>query len=388
MNHVIILAAGRGQRMKSKKDKMLSPVSGRPLIYYSIMAYNDHPEIKTIIVVANKNNKSEIEKTVKTYNFKKVKKIIAGGLSRQNSLEKGIQAFSKIAKKEDIIIVHNGANPLPSYEEISEVIHMSEEHGACIVGHFAESTVKEVDAQHIVKTHDREKFILAETPQAAKFHILKKAILNAQKNKIDATDEAMLLEEIGQDVTYVRADEHNFKITTQSDYAKLQTILGDLPEDFRVGIGQDSHVFEEKIKGLILGGLELKDEFKLKADSDGDVILHAIFNALSQAIGDISIGFYINDICEKGIKDSKKYIEIILRKLKKEKFQINSLGLMLECKTPKIDTIAGKLKKSLSQILGIETARIGITATSGEEKTVWGTGIGIQCFAIVSLIKK
>lgn len=385
MNHVIILAAGKGIRMKNRKDKMLLEAGEKPIIYYSIMAYNDHPDIETIAIVVNKTNKKEIEKITKTYNFSKVKKITLGGITRQNSLEKGMCALPKSIKKNDIVLVHNGANPLPSFEEISEVIHMTEEHGACITGHFAESTIKEVNENQIVKTHDRDRFMLAETPQAAKFQILKKASENAKKKKLEVTDEAMLLEAIDQKITYVKADESNFKITTQADYERLKSVLGDLPEDFRVGIGQDSHVFEEEKKGLVLGGLEFKDEFKLKANSDGDVILHAIFNALSQSIGDMSIGFYADEACEQGIIDSKKYIELIIKKVKKEKFQINSVGLMIECKTPKIDTIVGKLKKSLSQILGIETNRIGITATSGEETTVWGTGVGIQCFAIVSL---
>ena len=69
----------------------------------------------------------------------------------------------------------------------------------------------------------------------------------------------------------------------------------------------------------------------------------------------------------------------------RQKFKINSLGLMIECKNPKIDTLVPKLKKSLSEILGILPARIGITATTGENLTIFGAGMGIQCFAIVSL---
>ena len=144
MNHVIILAAGQGQRMSIKKDKMLLPVNGKPILYYSIMAFNDHPEIDTITIIANKINKPEIEKTIKTYKFSKIKKVIIGGLTRQSSVEKGLKDLEKSAKPSDIIITHNGANPLPSYEEISESIKEAGEHGACIVGHYIISTVKEV----------------------------------------------------------------------------------------------------------------------------------------------------------------------------------------------------------------------------------------------------
>jgi 2-C-methyl-D-erythritol 2,4-cyclodiphosphate synthase len=197
-----------------------------------------------------------------------------------------------------------------------------------------------------------------------------------------------MIEAISQKIVHVKADENNFKITTQADYFKLRAILGDVPDDFRVGIGQDSHVFENDKKGLVLAGIKFPKELKLRANSDGDVILHALFNALSQAIGEMSIGFYADNICKKGITNSKKYLDIILEKVKKQKFKINSVGIMLEGSQPKIDPVVNKLKKSLSGILNLNVHRIGITATTGENCTVFGAGLGIQCFAIISLVKE
>lgn len=379
MNHVIILAAGQSQRIKSRKDKLLLPINGKPLVYYSIMAFNDHPEIDTITVVANKSNKTQIQKLIKQYRFSKVNKIVLGGLQRQGSVEKGFKALT--AEPDDVVLVHNGANPLPSHEEISEVIVQTQETGACIVGHFVTSTIKEVDDQHIIKTHNRKKLFAAETPQAAAFKIMQRALENAQ----DATDEAMMFEAINQPVAYVQAHEDNTKITTQADYARLRTVLGDLPDKFRIGIGQDSHMFEEKKKGLTLAGLKFKDELKLKANSDGDVILHAIFNALSQAIGDKSIGAYADAECKKGVKDSKKYLTPLLKKIKKKGFALNSLGVMIEAAKPKIDPLVPEMKKSLAAILDLKPNRIGITATTGEQCTAFGEGLGIQCLTIASL---
>lgn len=388
MNHVIILAAGQGQRMAVKGDKILLPVCGRPLLYYSIMTFNDHPEIDTITVVANKINKSDVTKLIKTYHFPKVTKIIQGGLQRQDSVEKGVKELEKSTKPSDIILIHNGANPLPSHEEISESIEKAKEHGACVVGHYVTSTIKEIDDQHIIKTHNRKKLFEAQTPQSATYKIMKKALNHTIKNKLEVTDEAMMFEAIGQKTAHIKAHENNFKITNQADYAKLRTILGDLPEDFRIGIGQDSHMFEEEETGLTLAGIKIPDELKLKANSDGDVILHAIFNALSQAIGEMSLGFYADEQYEKGIKDSKKYLQIILKKIKKEKFKVNSLGLMIEAGKPKIDPLVPEMRKNLSTLLDLNTRRIGITATSGENCTIFGEGLGIQCFAIASIVKE
>ncbi len=395
MNYAIILAAGRGKRMQSKQDKLLMTAGGHPLIYYSLMSFNDHPEIANIILVVSKNNKSSIENIIKKYHFSKIKKVITGGETRQESFVKGFDSLPKNLDKNDVIITHNAGNPLVTFEEISEIITQAQEHDACIVGHYLTSTIKEINEIHIVKTHDRDKFFAAETPQAAKHGMFKKALENATKKHLEVTDEAMLIEAIGKNPAYIEASENNFKITTQADFSRLHTIMGDLPDDFRIGLGQDSHMFEDaknqpaqqSKEALTLAGIKIPDQPKLKANSDGDVILHAIFNALSQAIGDMSLGFYADEACEKGIKDSKKYLEIILKKVRQQKLKINSLGLMIECKNPKIDPLVPKLKKSLSEILGIMPARIGITATTGENLTVCGAGMGIQCFAIVSLIK-
>jgi 2-C-methyl-D-erythritol 4-phosphate cytidylyltransferase/2-C-methyl-D-erythritol 2,4-cyclodiphosphate synthase len=387
MNYALILAAGRGQRMKTQQDKLLLQVGGKPLIYHSLVAFNDHPEIEGIVLVVNKANKFELERLVKKYHLPKVRKIIIGGLTRQQSFAKGFEVLPKNIGKNDVIIAHNGDNPCITQEEIENVIKESKENGACIAGHYVTSTIKEVNDKHILKTHDRDKLFAAETPQAATYSLFVKALANAKKKKLEVTDEAMLLEEIGQKVAYIEASENNFKITTNHDLQKVRAVFGDLPEDFRVGLGQDSHTFDSEKMGLTLAGIFISDQPKLKANSDGDVILHAIFNALSQAIGDMSLGFYADDICEKGVTDSKKYIEIILKKVEQQKFKINSLGLMIECKKPKIDPLTSKLKKSLCNILNLPPSRIGITATTGENLTMFGAGLGIQCFAIVSLVK-
>jgi 2-C-methyl-D-erythritol 4-phosphate cytidylyltransferase / 2-C-methyl-D-erythritol 2,4-cyclodiphosphate synthase len=411
MNHVIILAAGQGQRMNMKEDKLLTKVAGKPVLYYSIASFHDHSEIDQIIIVANRQNKAKIELLVKTYNFHKVSAITGGGLSRQESFFKGFEQLTKLAAKqkpphkpapEDIVLVHNGDNPLPSQEEITKVIEKATSNGAAIVGHPLKSTIKELnsaksaddDETHVLKTHNRQKLFAAETPQVAQFAIFQKAITAAEKSAstakatvTPATDEAMLLEAIGQKVATVPAHENNFKITTQGDLCRLRDILGETPEDFRVGIGQDSHEFSTTEKGLTIGGLLLPDQAKLEANSDGDVILHAIFNGISQAIGDKSLGFYADPMCQAGIKDSKKYLEPLLKKVKKMGFKVNSLGLMLECKIPKIDPIEAKLKASLSKIIDLPKPKIGITATTGENLTRFGRGLGIQCHAIISLKK-
>jgi len=158
----------------------------------------------------------------------------------------------------------------------------------------------------------------------------------------------------------------------------------------RVGIGQDSHPFVESgnKKPLTLGGITISEEMGLIGNSDGDVILHSLFNALSQAVGERSLGIYSDPLClEKGITDSKEYLKIALKMIEERGYVINNIGIMIEAKVPKIEPHTKKMKECIAKLLKINEDQIGITATSGNGLTAFGKGEGIQVITIVSLIK-
>ena len=159
--------------------------------------------------------------------------------------------------------------------------------------------------------------------------------------------------------------------------------------NFRVGFGQDSHRFSQDVdRKLILGGIVIKKAKGLEGNSDGDAVIHAVCRALEQAIGGESFSVYADTMSKNGIKDSREYLKIAFGHIKKKGYVVNNLGVSLECKTPKIVPIAGKIKKFLAVILEIKEDQIGISATSGEDLTAFGKGEGIQVFAIVSLVSK
>ena len=153
----------------------------------------------------------------------------------------------------------------------------------------------------------------------------------------------------------------------------------------KIGIGQDSHKFSSSKKPLFLGGIKLSESGGFEANSDGDVILHALSNALSTAIGDKSLGSWADDMCRKGITDSKKYIEFVINKVKERGLKINNIAIMLEGKKPRIDERIDKIKTALSRLIKVKEENIGIAATSGNELTDFGKGLGMQCFAVVTL---
>ncbi len=379
----IITAAGTGKRMNHTTNKILLSLADKPIIYWTIKAFDDCKSINDIVVVVNRGDKIEITNIIKKSNFKKVRTIVEGGERRQESVHNGLNAID--ANDDDIILIHNGANPFVSEKLIEDVIKAADEFGAAGPANPARDTIKEVDKDNfVVKTLDRSKLRNMQTPQAIKYSVAKKAFQQAVKDGFYGTDDLALVERLGERVKIVKNEAENIKITYPLDL-KFANLLKD---SIRVGIGQDSHKFANEEKPLMMGGIKIENERGLEANSDGDVILHAIFNAIASSIGERSIGHYADDMCKKGIKDSKEYLKFILNILKEKEYIINNIGIALECKTPSISNIEDKIKGSLSRLLSINDNQIGITATSGEELTEFGKGNGIQCFVIVGVKRK
>ena len=161
------------------------------------------------------------------------------------------------------------------------------------------------------------------------------------------------------------------------------------PNNIRVGIGQDSHKFSKKLKPLIIGGIKLNKIGGFEANSDGDVILHSLCNALSSAIGGNSIGTWSDDMLyKKKIRDSKKYVEVVLKSIHGNKYVISNLSISIEAKKPRFSlSQINKIKISLSKILKISVKQVGITISSGDGMTEFGKGKGIMVFCAVLLIK-
>lgn len=153
----------------------------------------------------------------------------------------------------------------------------------------------------------------------------------------------------------------------------------------RVALGQDSHRFEDCInKPLILGGCLIEGERGLKANSDGDVLLHAVTNAISGLTGRNILGPVADDMCRAGVRDSAAYLREAMKDLKAMGGTIIHLSLSIEAKHPYFAPLILPIKESLAALLGIDMGRIGLTATSGEGLTAFGRGEGIQVLCIIT----
>lgn len=152
----------------------------------------------------------------------------------------------------------------------------------------------------------------------------------------------------------------------------------------KVAIGQDSHRIDcnNSNKKLILAGIEFEEKFSLVANSDGDVILHAITNAISGITCKNIIGKISDDMCKSGIKDSEEYLKEALKYLEEK---IVHVSIAIECQIPKISPKVEEMRSNIARILQIKENSVGITATTGEGLTEFGKGNGISVFACLTV---
>ena len=154
----------------------------------------------------------------------------------------------------------------------------------------------------------------------------------------------------------------------------------------KTGIGQDSHAFEETPgKPLILAGIKLDHPIGLKGNSDADVVLHSITNAISSITGRNILGSVADQLCQEGVTDSSNFLKLALDDL--GNWKICHIAITIECLKPKISPQIESMKKSIAKLCHINKTDIGITATTGEGLTAFGKGEGIQAITIVTVDK-
>lgn len=379
MHYAILLAAGEGMRA-GVHDKVFLSIAGKPLLWYALHTLHEHPLLEEVVVVVRKDKKEEVKQWLLEWDMSDVW-VTEGGTTRQESAERGMKKLGTLDSG-DVILMHNAANLFMTTDEITMVLHGARDAGAAAVGHPVVDTLKRVDHNgHILETVDRTDLWQAQTPQAIRVDLYQRAL----KKGVQATDEVALAEALNVKPFMFLASPHNRKITTAPDIEMVRIRLEGSAS--RTGIGMDSHRFHRTHRGLKLGGVALPDHPAFEANSDGDVMLHALANALLQAMGaEGSLSSVADPMVEKeAITDSGKYVEDILSRIRAGGLSVNAVGFQLEGSSPRIDPLIPQLKQSLGALLKLAPDAIGVTATTGEDLTPFGRGEGLQCWATVTL---
>lgn len=217
-NTAIILAAGNGTRMKADKSKLLLEINGKTVIERTVNTFSNIADIDDIIVVVRETDIPLYENVLSKYNIS----YCIGGSTRQESVSNAVETVDNA----DMLIIHDGARPLVTENEISNTLRVAQEKGAAAVGVRVKDTIKVVDKNNkIIDTPDRSSLIAIQTPQIFKFDKYIEAMKLAKEQGKDFTDDCKLLENAGEDVFVVDGEYTNIKITTPEDIPVAESIL-------------------------------------------------------------------------------------------------------------------------------------------------------------------
>ncbi len=381
--YAIILAAGKGVRMKAKINKMFMPLAGKVVLEHTLSAFKEADCFEGIIVVCRGEERDLVKKIARSI-FDSGVVIVSGGETRQDSVENGLKALPKNAR---IVAVHDGARCLVQPELIEQCVKSAIEYGSGVAGKRAVDTVKIATKDgEIAGTIDRSKVVLVETPQVFQADVLKKAFEAAKKDGFLGTDESSLVERIGITPRLVESDRCNFKLTNPLDLEQGRLYLMGGAES-RVGNGFDVHKLVEG-RDLILGGVKIDYGRGLEAHSDGDVLAHAIIDAMLGAAGLPDIGelFPDTDSLYEGA-DSLELLAKVGQGLSDAGYAIGNIDATLIMQEPKVSPYKAKMRQNIAEALHVKISRINIKATTTEKLGAFGRGEGIGAEAVCILTK-
>lgn len=221
---VLIPAAGMGARMGAAVNKQYLCLANRPILAHTLALFEHHPAIGQIYVISPAE---EIDycrtEVVRRYDFTKVRDIVPGGVERQDSVRNGLLACSAAAG--DMVLIHDGVRPFFPVECMETLMTTAARVGGCVVGVPVKDTIKEVSAGLVEGTPDRRRLWQAQTPQAFPFAVIRDAHERAHRDGYRGTDDASLVERLGQPVAMIEGSYRNIKITTPEDLVLARAFL-------------------------------------------------------------------------------------------------------------------------------------------------------------------
>ena len=389
---VIFPAAGASRRMQISTNKNFLELGGEPILLRTLKTFSKSARVNFLIVAVAEEDVSAVEKILDAAEDLKPYKIVVGGSERQYSIANGLKFVPDDA---EIILVHDAARPLINLRTIEEVIDAAKNFGGAIAAVPEKNTIKVVDAENFVKsTPPRSELVEVQTPQGFRKEILLRAYEQAKVDNFLGTDDASLVERLGEKIKIVRSDYKNIKITTPEDLKIAEAILIDngqfkmdnsITNYNRSGFGYDVHRLVEGRK-LILGGVEIPHTLGLFGHSDADVLIHAIIDAMlgAAALGDIGQHFPDNDAQFKNI-DSTILLKKVCRLIAAEGYAIQNIDSTIVAQKPKLAPYISEIRQRLAEILQIDLNLISVKAKTEEGLGFTGAEQGISSYAVVTL---
>lgn len=219
----IVLAGGKSRRMQGI-DKLWHPLGGRPLLAHAVEAFETSAEIGAIVVVACSDRLEDARALARESRWTKVAAIVAGGARRQDSVCLGLTEVRRAAPACEVVMIHDGARPLVTRALIVEGLRAVGICGAAIPALRVADTVKEIADREVVGTADRARLCLVQTPQVFTLSLIARAHA-AKSAQADASDDAVLVERLGERVVTFPGSPSNIKVTTQEDLLIAEALI-------------------------------------------------------------------------------------------------------------------------------------------------------------------
>ena len=388
---VIVVGAGMSSRMRGG-DKLWAKVDGRPVLAWTLVAAAAAPVVDRIVVVV----RADLERELAASGWlpSKVAVVVAGGPRRQDSVAAGVRALEALdvescdhAAADRILLVHDGARPAASPALFEAVARAAAHHGAAIPGLAITETVKRVTGESVTTTVDRADLVLAQTPQGVRRSILAAAYRTFDPaGQVEFTDEAALLEACNIAVHVLPGDAGNLKVTVPDDLRRFALATGSsAPGTVRIGLGVDRHTFGPG-SPLTLGGIVIDGAPRLAGHSDGDVVLHAVADALLGAagMGDLGRLFPADDRTPRGVASSELLVEIS-RRMAERGLTAASIDLTICGARPRLVGHLDRMAEAIAVLVGLPAARVSVKASTGNLDGSDGAGRSLSAQAIATV---
>jgi 2-C-methyl-D-erythritol 4-phosphate cytidylyltransferase/2-C-methyl-D-erythritol 2,4-cyclodiphosphate synthase len=397
----IVPAAGRGERFASATHslpKQYTTLLGRCILEWSLRALLAEPRVHAIVVVLAAGD-AHWPAIAGNLNSPKLLSTI-GGAQRQDSVLNGLDFLMPRAAADDWILVHDAARPCLSGSDLSALIDaleqqpksaQSEPAGAVLAAPIVDTVKRELGsnaAQPGIETVDRTGLWRALTPQVFAFAQLRRALQDAARAGVAVTDEAQALERLGLPAMLVRGSPFNIKVTRVEDLELAAGILKLTQEGLmRVGQGMDVHAFGAG-DHVVLGGVRIAHPFGVIAHSDGDVVIHALCDALLGAMGDGDIGqhFPDSDPRYRGA-DSRVFLRAVAARMKAAGLRLVNADVTVLAEAPRIAAHRSAMSANLAADLSVAAQLINIKATTTERLGFIGRKEGLAAMASVLLAR-
>ena len=379
----VIAAGGRGLRFGGTQPKQFLSLGGQSILERSVGVFRNCDAIDDLVVALPPELAKDPPPSLLAPGKPIV--IVAGGARRQDSVA---NAFARVRDRADIVVIHDAARPFVTDDTIRRTVAAAAETGAAIAAIAARDTVKRAGADGLVTaTLPREEIYLAQTPQAFRTSVLEEALALG----VDATDEAMLAEQAGHVVQIVEGDPRNMKITTPTDLAVAERLLGAASAGaaaLRIGNGYDLHRLVDG-RPLILGGVTIPFEKGLLGHSDADVICHAVTDAVLGAAGagDIGRHFPDNDPTWKGA-NSLELLRRAMAVVKSAGFGLVNVDVVVIAQRPKLVPHIDAIRHNLATSLACDASQISVKGKTNEGVDSMGAGESIAAHAVALLVRQ